>query len=71
MPALLPGFSLITGATGGINYGHRKPKITLCASWHYPHLPLDKCVWRFCQVSGCPAPQPPPDNRLAISEILF
>lgn len=70
-PVLLPGFPLITGETGGINYGQGKPKIPLCAPCHYPHLPLNKCVWRFCEVLGCPAPQPPPENRLAISEILF
>lgn len=40
----------------GINYGHRKPQITLCAPRHYPHLPLDKCVWRAYETGGTPLP---------------
>lgn len=70
MPALWPGPSLVIGDTRGINYGHRKPKITLYTPCHHPHLPSEKCLWRFCQASGCPALQPPPDNRLAISKIF-
>lgn len=58
-------------SAGGINYGPRNPPITLSAPCHHPRLPLERCVWRSCQVWGCPAPKLPPDNRLVISEILF